>query len=376
MSARLQLTVELPLAHFALDVRIESDAHALGVFGASGSGKTTLLEALAGWRRPRAGRIVVDGRVWFDAMARIDLPPAQRRIGFVPQDGLLFPHLDVRANVLAGSERGGRALYARAIEVLELAPLLEQYPRSLSGGERQRVTLARALCSGPALLLLDEPLAALDLALRRRILPWLVRVRERFDVPLLFVSHDATEVQALCDEVAVLDAGSVRALGPTSEVLRAAARGSSSFEHVLSGHVTASSEGTADVVVGSELVFRVAAQGARCGDEVLFALDSEDVLLATERVGRISARNVLPARVERIVEVEPATRVELKLGADGAGPPVSASLTSAAVRELELVPGALAYLVVKAQSCRVLATKARVAGHAALAVGGTISITP
>ncbi|MBK7878117.1 MAG: molybdenum ABC transporter ATP-binding protein [Planctomycetes bacterium] len=371
----MELHVELPLARFALDVRLESSARALGVFGPSGSGKTSLLEALAGWRRPRAGRIALGGRVWFDARTGIDLSPAERRIGFVPQDALLFPHLDVRANVLAGSARGGHELFERAVEALELEPLLAQYPRSLSGGERQRVALARALGSGPELLLLDEPLAALDLALRRRILPWLIRVRERFDVPLVFVSHDPTEVQALCDRVAVLEAGRVRELGPAREVLRRATLGLAGFETVVEGTVRAVLEGTAEVDVGGGLAFRVPAPGARAGDALLFALGADDVLLSTERVERVSARNVLPARVEAVHAAEGAARVELRLGADGTGPWVSAALTPAAVRELELAPGVRAHLIVKAQSCRVLSATAASERQAAASRGGVNSIT-
>lgn len=375
MNSRLVLDLELPLARFALRVRLASSARALGVFGPSGAGKTSLLETLAGWRRPHAGRIEFDGRAWFDAAARVDVAPGARRVGYVPQDALLFPHLDARANVLAGAAAGEDELFRRAVDVLELAPLLAQRPASLSGGERQRVALARALCSRPALLLLDEPLASLDLALRRRILPWLVRVRESFDVPLVFVSHDPTEVQALCDQVAVLDAGSVRELGPPREVLRRAEHATAAFENVLAGRVLSVRDGAADVLVGAGLVFRVPAGEAREGDELLFAVDADDVLLAAERVARISARNVLAARVERVVAAEGAERVDLALGPDGRGPGFSAALTSAAVRELAVVPGAAMHVIVKTQSCRVLATTRAAADQAASRRGGSTSIT-
>lgn len=205
----IPVTIDVRLAQgdFRLDVRERFDARAVALFGPSGSGKTTLLETLAGLRRPTDGRLAVGEHVLFDTAQGLDVPARQRRIGYVPQDLALFPHLDVRRNVLFGAARGARMPVARVLDLLELHPLLDRAPGSLSGGERQRVALARALLSGPDLLLLDEPLAALHVSLRERILDDLRRVRDELRIPLLYVSHDETEVRAIADWVLVLEGG-------------------------------------------------------------------------------------------------------------------------------------------------------------------------
>jgi molybdate transport system ATP-binding protein len=185
------------------------------VFGPSGSGKTTCLEAVAGLGTPARGRIAVGGRTLFDCARRIDLPPRQRGVGYVPQDALLFPHMDVERNVLYGAPRaspGGYSL-AQVMEVLEAAPLLDRPVAGLSGGERQRIALARALVSSPDLLLLDEPLASVDLPLRRRIVAALGRIRDELGVPAIYVTHDAAELRSIADHVLVLEGGRVVASG-------------------------------------------------------------------------------------------------------------------------------------------------------------------
>jgi molybdate transport system ATP-binding protein len=189
----------LPLGEITLEVTLELDARTTALFGPSGAGKTTLLECIAGLRRPKRGRIELHGR---DVT---DLPPRERGIGYVPQDDALFPHLSVRQNVFYGAREDGRDV----IEVLEIAPLLERNVKRLSGGERKRVALARALLTKPALLLLDEPLAGVDLALRDRVLEYLVRVRDELAVPTVYVTHHMDEAEAICEEVVMLDRGRV-----------------------------------------------------------------------------------------------------------------------------------------------------------------------
>jgi molybdate transport system ATP-binding protein len=189
----------LPLGEMTLDVTLELRARTTALFGPSGAGKTTLLECIAGLRAPERGRIELLGR---DVT---DLPPRLRGIGYVPQDDALFPHLSVRQNVFYGAREAG----AEVIEVLEIAPLLERSVKRLSGGERKRVALARALLTKPALLLLDEPLAGVDLALRDRVLEYLVRVRDELAVPTVYVTHHMDEAEAICEEVVMLDRGRV-----------------------------------------------------------------------------------------------------------------------------------------------------------------------
>ena len=179
------------------------------LFGPSGSGKTTTLDAIAGLRRPGSGSIAVGDRTLYDAVTGVNLPPHLRRIGYVPQDPALFPHMNVRRNVLYGRRPGQRLALETVSGMLEVGTLLARRVADLSGGERQRVALARALMSAPDLLLLDEPLAAVDVERRRRILPYLLRVRDDLKVPVVYVSHDRAEVDRLADRVIVLDGGKV-----------------------------------------------------------------------------------------------------------------------------------------------------------------------
>jgi molybdate transport system ATP-binding protein len=230
----LALDVRLSAGAFTLEVTADVYARAMAIVGPSGAGKTTLLEIVAGLRRPDSGRVAVGTHVVFDATAGVDEPPRRRRIGYVPQDLALFPHLDVRRNVLFGAHRraatsndrrpGGEARASaltldRVAGVLDIEPLLDRRIETLSGGERQRVALARALLSVPDVLLLDEPLAALHPALRDRILRDLQRVRDELKMPLVYVSHDTDEVRAIADHVLVLEAGRVAKAGQPDQVL-------------------------------------------------------------------------------------------------------------------------------------------------------------
>jgi molybdate transport system ATP-binding protein len=194
---------------FTLEMREQLAGGITALFGPSGSGKTTTLDAIAGLREPASGRIALDERVVFDAAGRVNLPPHLRHVGYVPQDPALFPHMNVRRNVLYGRRPGQKLELDVVARMLEVGDLIERRVADLSGGERQRVALARALMSAPDVLLLDEPLAAVDVERRRRILPYLLRVRDDLGVPVIYVSHDRAEVDQLADRVIVLDEGRV-----------------------------------------------------------------------------------------------------------------------------------------------------------------------
>lgn len=364
MSApHLEIRLRLPLAHFVLDVDVASSARTLGVFGPSGAGKSSLVEAVAGWRAPETGRIRLGETVLYDSSQGTSLAIEERGIGYVPQDALLFPHWNVGRNVRGGAKGRGveeeqRAVVERTAAMLEIAHLLERSSTQLSGGERQRVALARALASRPRFLLFDEPLGSLDLPLRRRILPYLIRVRDRVGLPTLYVSHDPTEVQALCDEVVVLEAGRVRAQGVPSEVLRHVRSSERAFENVLTGRVSAIEGDTALVRVDRGGTARVPAAGHGVGDGAVFAVGSDEILVALDAPTRISARNVLPAQIERL-EAAPTGEVRVDaLLERGSGARLSASLTRAARDELGLREGQSVYLVFKTNSCRVLSAPA------------------
>ena len=216
----IALTIDITLRQdaFTLDVRESASVEVLGLCGPSGSGKTSLLEAIAGLRRPDRGAIRIGDRDLYSSDLRIDLPARDRRIGYVPQDALLFPHLNVRQNVLFGRRDQGSGIRDQEdalVEILQLAPLLERRVQKLSGGEKQRVAIARALMIRPALLLLDEPLAAVDREHRERILPYLLRIRRELHVPLVYVTHDADELSSIADRVLELEGGRIKSSGPS-----------------------------------------------------------------------------------------------------------------------------------------------------------------
>jgi molybdate transport system ATP-binding protein len=217
-------SLRLPLAPFALELDAALSAHVTAVFGPSGAGKTSLLEAVAGLRHPEKGRIVLAGRVLDDAAAGVRVPPRHRAVGYVTQDDSLFPHLSVAGNLRYGAGRGAARKAAlgedRIVDTLGLATLLERRPSTLSGGEKRRVALGRALLSAPDILLLDEPLSGLDRPLKERVLEHLLKVKAAFALPIIYVTHEPSEVVALADEVVVLDAGHLAARGAPADVLR------------------------------------------------------------------------------------------------------------------------------------------------------------
>jgi molybdate transport system ATP-binding protein len=216
--ARFDLDFALRQGAFGVQVSETTDARALALFGPSGSGKTTIIEAIAGLRTPQRGTIAVAGRLLFSHEPHIDVPPRARRVGYVPQDVLLFPHMDVRANVLYAAQ-GHHANLDALVDLLELGDLMDRRVTSLSGGERQRVALARALMASPDVLLLDEPMAAVDLARRRRILDALLRIRDELGLPLVYVAHSPEEVVRIADWVLVMDGGRVISRGAPADVI-------------------------------------------------------------------------------------------------------------------------------------------------------------
>jgi len=216
----ITLDVTLRQQAFELQVRDSASVEVLGIFGPSGSGKTSLLETIAGIRTPDAGEIRVGDRVLFSSASRINLPARDRRIGYVPQDALLFPNLDVSGNIDYGIRETAASLRSTLVEILDLEPLLQRRVQKLSGGEKQRVAIARALMTQPAVLLLDEPLAGVDRARRERILPYVLRIRRDLHVPLVYVTHDEAELNAIADRVLMMAAGRIVRHGPPHSTLQ------------------------------------------------------------------------------------------------------------------------------------------------------------
>lgn len=358
MTEPLAVNVRLPLDRFDLQVDFTTTHRVTGIFGVSGSGKTTLLETVAGLRRRAAGRVALGAQVWMDSARKLRVPPEGRGVGYVPQDSLLFPHLDVLGNLRAGRGRAlesGRnfgAALENVVRVLDLAPLLRRPVTTLSGGERQRVSLGRALCSGPRLLLLDEPLASLDAGLRRKVLPFLQRVQAEFAIPILLVSHNPVEVQALCEDLVVLREGQVIARGEPRAVLTRPAvfplAQGEGFENVLPAVVAGARDGTTEVRLGADGAgppLTIPRSALPPGSTLLLSMPADEIVLALEHPAGLSARNALPARVESVQAVG-AIRLVTARVADGA-PPIVAEVTADARTELQLAPGTELFLLIK-----------------------------
>jgi molybdate transport system ATP-binding protein len=213
----LRVDVSRHLGEFAVDACFTSEGRVTGLFGASGAGKTSLVNMIAGLLRPDRGIIVIDGETLDDTAAGSHVPVHRRRIGYVFQDARLFPHLDVRGNLDYGRRMNrlaeDSALWNRVTDLLDIDHLLDRRPGRLSGGERQRVALGRALLSQPRLLLLDEPLGSLDEERKEEILPYLVRLRDEAGIPMVYVSHDASEMRQLASQIVMLQRGRVTAFG-------------------------------------------------------------------------------------------------------------------------------------------------------------------
>jgi molybdate transport system ATP-binding protein len=354
----IHVAVRVPLSGFDLNVALDLEGPVTALFGPSGVGKTTFLETLAGLRRPVQGEIRFDGDTVFSHEDDRFVPPEGRRVGYVPQDALLFPHMTVAKNVEYGRKRrdeDGVSLTS-VVEALEIEKLLGRYPRSLSGGERQRVALARALLTRPRLLLLDEPVASLDVALKERILPYLRRVRELYRIPAVLVSHDVSDVMALSDEVVVLERGAVVDRGAARDVLmRKAAHGAffrDRFENVLDARIRAheQEEGVTLVETARGLSLVIPHCDAALSERIVLGVLAEDVLLAKKRPEELSARNVIEGVVSAIDELEGVAMVRVE-----AMESIYVRLTHRAVEALGLAPGAAVHLIIKTHSVHRLA---------------------
>jgi len=346
--------VRLAAGDFSLELDATFGDRVTGLFGVSGSGKSTLVEIIAGLRRPAAGVVQLGDEVLTDIANGAEVSPERRGIGLVPQDGALFPHLSVEGNLRFAERRPGAGRADKVFQrdhvcaLLGIGELLARRPATLSGGERQRVALARALVSAPRLLLLDEPLAALDAARKRAILPYMQRVRDEFGVPILYVSHVAEEMQALCDDLAVLSGGRLLQHGPVGEVFRRPASPAVArivgVETVVVGRLLGGEGDLAAVAVGGARVIGLADQLPAGVQDVLVSIRAEDVTLVKSGAGpAASARNRLPGTVLALTADGATVRVELDCGF-----PLTALLTRQAVTELELAPGRSVVALIKA----------------------------
>lgn len=351
----LRVDAGLSRGSFRLEASFEAPTPGVtALFGRSGCGKSTLVNVIAGLLRPDRGRIALDDALWLDRAGGIDVPAERRRIGYVFQDSRLFPHYTVRGNLRYGAPREAPAReFDDVVDLLGLAPLLARRPGALSGGERSRVALGRALLSRPRLLLLDEPLASLDVSRREEVLPYLVRLRDAFAIPMVFVSHQFDEVLRLATHLVVLDAGKVVAAGDIGSVSLAPALrgivGHDAVGAVVEGTVTAidAAQDLASVAIGAHSSIRVSARGLVTGGRLRLQLLARDLILALQEPHGLSVRNHLRGTVAAITRDEDgADLVEVEIG----GAKLLARITAAAARELAIAPGLPVWVLVKAVS--------------------------
>jgi len=354
----IEVDVEKRLGGFALSVRFTAPAAGIiALFGRSGAGKTSIVNMLAGLLRPDRGRISVDGETLFSSVDRIDLPPERRRLGYVFQEGRLFPHYSVRGNLTYGAGRRDPAVdFDAVVAMLGLGALLERRPSDLSGGEKQRVAIGRALLASPRLLLMDEPLASLDAPRKAEILPFIERLRAELRIPIIYVSHVMEEIVRLADTLVLLSDGTVAAVGTVEELtsrldlrpLTGRSEAGAVIRTTVAGH---------DIAFGlSELAFpggrlRVSHLALPLGTPVRVRIRARDVALATTRPTDISMRNVIAARIAEIVaERGPLVDIHLDIGRPGQPVALWARITQRAARELDLAVGSEVFALLKTVS--------------------------
>lgn len=352
------MTLSVAIRHrqgeFLLDVSFASERGVTALFGRSGSGKTSVLRIVGGLVRPDEGRVTLDGDILVDTLRgpgrRIDVPAHRRRFGYVFQEPRLFPHLTVRQNLAYGRWFSGRATSradaARIVEMLGIGHLLDRRPATLSGGEKQRVSIGRALLSSPRMLLMDEPLSALDEARKAEILPYLERLRDELDLPILYVSHAVAEVARLADRVVVMADGKVDGIGSPSEMLGGLAEASGrEAGSVLTGTVSDLDRDAGLAVISlSSSRLMIPQAGLVEGQSVRLHLPARDVLVATVRPEGISALNILEGRVAALEPRGAGTvDVAIRCGLDI----IHARITEFSMHRLALVEGMRVHAIVK-----------------------------
>ncbi|MDJ0823636.1 MAG: molybdenum ABC transporter ATP-binding protein [Paracoccaceae bacterium] len=346
----LLVDIRLALGAFALDVQFEAPDGVTVLFGRSGAGKTSVIRAVAGLVRPDAGRIAVGDRVLFDAGKGVNVPVHHRHLGYVFQEGRLFPHLTVRANLAYGARMRGAAPdnLQQIVDLLGIGALLDRRPGALSGGEAQRVAIGRALLSNPDMLLMDEPLASLDAARKAEILPYLERLRAETGVPILYVSHNMAEVARLASHLVVLDDGRVLRTGPATQVLSdpalAPVIGVRDTGALIPAQVVAHAEDGVTELRCSGGPLYLPQIDAAPGTELRVRVLAQEVILARERPEGLSALNILPVEVLALRQGGgPGVMVQLRLGQDV----LLARVTRRSAQALELSEGAQLWAVLK-----------------------------
>ena len=349
----LEVEIQHRLGRFALDVGFASGAGLTALFGRSGAGKTSVVNIIAGLIRPERGRVVVDGNVLLDTARGIFVPMHRRRIGYIFQEGRLFPHLTVRQNLLYGrwfSRRGARqATIGEVGALLGIEHLLDRRPGALSGGEKQRVAIGRALLANPRLLLMDEPLAALDTPRKDEILPYIEKLRDEAGIPIVYVSHAIAEVTRLATTMVLMSEGKVDAVGPVTELMgrldlyprTGRFEAGAVIETRVAGHDSVYGLTHLSCAAGE---IRVPRLDLPEGAAVRVRIRARDVIVATTLPTGLSALNALPGRVAEIGgDLGPVRDLRIAI----AGGSVLARVTYRSLSELDLTPGRAVFVIIK-----------------------------
>lgn len=348
-STEIRLDFRKTLGSFTLEVNCTLKAKVSAFLGVSGSGKSTLLNCVSGTLTPDEGEIVFRDEILYASASRINLPPEKRRFGYVFQEGYLFPHLTVAQNIRYGQPNPRKS--SPAIDVLEITELLQRYPQELSGGQRQRVAIARAIAMEPRVLLMDEPLAALDSALKERIIPYLHHVKDAFDIPILYVTHAFTEAMALADETFLIANGVIMASGEPHRLLTAPSAmpiaQMTGVENIFFLPVVVSDKarGLTALEIGDESLV-IPYTEAEIGEIVPVAIRAEDIIISLEPNISVSARNILSGKIQYLDIRSERTWISVRVGWHH----LVVKITHEAREQLQLKEGLEVYCVIKASA--------------------------
>lgn len=337
----LSVQLQHDFADFRLDCGFEAPSGVTAVSGPSGSGKTTVFQAIAGLLRPQSGRITLNGKVLFDSAAGLFVPPHRRGLGCVFQEARLFPHLSVAQNLRYAGQNSDMA---RVCDMLGITALLPRRPATLSGGEAQRVAIGRALLSRPDMLLMDEPLSALDEARRGEILPWLERLRDETGLPILYISHAQSEIARLATTLVQMEAGRVTRAGPVGDLMADPGAGCTGAILTLTAR-GAQTEGLNELAGTGGIRLWLPGPGFAKGEVVRLQIPARDVLLATGSADGLSALNSLHATV---LSLTPLSEAEVMVQLQTAAGVILARITHRSARLLKLAPGMAVQAIIKA----------------------------
>ena len=353
----LRIDVEKSLNDFQLCADLILDKPTTGLYGPSGAGKTTLLDCISGLNEPDRGEIIREGQVLFSSLHRVVLAPEKRRIGYVAQDEWLFPHLLVRENLRYGHDllppNRRRFSFEQAVELLELGTLLDRYPKFLSGGERRRVALGRAILTSPELLLLDEPLAGLDQALKGRIIPYLNYIRIDLQIPMIYVSHSLSEILELTDNIVVIEKGKVLANGSFFSLMSKPGLlplfDRQRVENIVRVRVEASRDSSGFCRAKlCQHTLKMPHCRITPGQFLLIGIHADDIIISLERPIGMSIRNVIKGQILQIVENDSVGWIHVDIGQR-----IVIKVTLEAIEEMGITLNQDVYCLIKTHSIRI-----------------------